>query len=379
MLLRGSPDPLAAWSSVAFIEFLASVLPWWAGRYQRLNAEQRGREHAIVAEQARLRERARIAQDMHDSLGHELALIALHGGALELADGLTEEQRRTSAELRAGAVRATERLHEVVRVLGASDAAAALRPAGETVDDLVRRSRAAGLPVRLAAAAPPDLSPMTAQAVHRVVQEALTNAARHAPGAAVTVAVSRCDAGTRVEVVNEAPARTIDGSGTGLIGLDERVRLAGGHLDAGPRDHGGWRVAAVLPDDGPPLPPSFDVTGSRRLTRRRKLQTAALPVALVLALAAALVITQVLTVRRTGLPVARYDRFQLGQAQASVEPVLPPRAIDRPSVPGEPARPAGADCRYYQAGTSLSELDPQLFRICFSGGVLVAKDRLRRY
>jgi signal transduction histidine kinase len=75
-----STDPLSSWLSVVFVEFIASVLPWWVGRYRRLRAEQREREQDIVAEQARLRERARIAQDMHDSLGHELALIALHGG-----------------------------------------------------------------------------------------------------------------------------------------------------------------------------------------------------------------------------------------------------------------------------------------------------------
>ncbi|MBP2327741.1 DNA-binding NarL/FixJ family response regulator [Kibdelosporangium banguiense] len=164
-----SPDPLSPWLSVVFVEFAASVLPWWAGRYQRLSAEQRERERGAAAEEARLHERARIAQDMHDSLGHELALIALHSGALELTAGLNDKQRQAASDVRAGAVRATQRLHEIVQVLGSADAAAALRPADESIDVLVRRATAAGLRVRLTGEVP-IWSPIVSQAAHRVVR-----------------------------------------------------------------------------------------------------------------------------------------------------------------------------------------------------------------
>lgn len=379
-----SPDPLSEWLALALVEFVASMLPWWVGRYQRLRAEQREREQVIVAEQARLRERARIAQDMHDSLGHELALIALHGGALELADGFTDEQRRAIGELRAGAVRATDRLHEIVRVLGSADAAADLQPADESIEELVRRAAAAGLRVRLRHDGPVlAWSRMTSQAAHRVVQESLTNAARHAPGAPVTVTITRQDTGTRIDVVNEPAVRPGGGTGTGqgLIGLDERVRLAGGRLDAGPRPDGGWAVTALLPDGGGPRraegPHGFELGSSKRLTRRRQLQTAALPLGVGFTLIAALVVLQLVTASRIGLPDDRYDELRVGQPRAEIEPLLPSHDLgEAPQVIDEPPRPVGASCVYYLAGTGLTGAD--LYRLCFADAVLVSKDRMER-
>jgi signal transduction histidine kinase len=369
-------DPLSDGLSLALAEFFASVLPWWVGRHRRLRAEQTDRERGILVEQARLRERARIAQDMHDSLGHELALIALHGGALELAAGLTDEQRRAAAELRACAVRATGRLHEIVQVLGSADAAARLRPADESIDDLVRRATAAGVRVRLRHDGPaPAWSPMTSQAAHRVVQESLTNAARHAPGARVTVTVAR----ERVEVVNETAARPGDGtgSGQGLIGLDERVRLAGGHLAAGPRQDGGWSVTAVLPDGTAPRQdgPGFDLG----VGRRRLLRGSLLPLGVGLALVAALVVVETVTVARTALRDDHYDRLRLGQPRTDVERLLPADDLGRtPRVVVTPSRPPGAVCVYYQAGGGLFDLGPGVYQLCYADGVLVAKDRLEQ-
>jgi signal transduction histidine kinase len=384
-----SADPLMAWFEMVYAEFGASVLPWWVGRYRRLRAEHREREKVIVAEQARSRERSRIARDMHDSLGHELALIALHGGALELADGLTDEQRRRAEQLRAGAVRATDRLHEIVRVLGRADAATDLQPPDESIDDLVDRVAAAGLRVRLRHEGPaPAWSPMTSQAAHRVVQESLTNAARHAPGARVTVTVATEEAGTRIDVVNEAanppnPAGNGAGTGQGLIGLAERVRLAGGRLDAGPRPDGSWAVTATLPDDARPTgddgPAGFELRTSSRLTRRRQLQTAVLPVGLGLGLIAALVVVQAVTVLRTGLAPERYQELRVGAPRAEVEPLLPPHELDEPpAVLTGPAPPAGANCVYYQAGDRLTDIDPNTYRLCFADDVLVSKHYLER-
>jgi hypothetical protein len=375
-----SPNPLSGWFAAVFLEFTASVLPWWVGRYRRLRAEQGERERGIVAEQARLRERARIAQDMHDVLGHELALIALHGGALELAPGLAEEQREAARELRAGAVRATLRLHEIVRVLGTADAAADLRPADESIDDLVRRAVAAGLRVRLKRCGPaPAWPPMVGQAAHRVVQESLTNAARHAPGAPVTVTVAH----DRVEVANGAATRQGAGTGTGqgLIGLDERLRLAGGRLSAGARPDGGWTVTAELPAGAEPLrgERGFSLVGSRRQTRRRLLQSAALPVAGGLALVAGLVVTQVSTVTRTGLAENRYEQLRPGQSRADIEHLLPSHGIEgAPRVIAAPSAPAGAACLYYQAGDGLMDLGTDVYQLCFVDDVLVSKNRLER-
>jgi signal transduction histidine kinase len=383
LAFRQSGNPLSAWISVVFLEFTASVLPWWVGRHARLRAEQAERERGIVAEQARLRERARIARDMHDALGHELALMALHGGALELAAGLPDEQRRAAGALRAGAVRATHRLHEIVEVLGSADAAADLRPADESIDDLVRRAGAAGLPVRLRHDGPaPSWSPQARQAAHRVVQESLTNAARHAPGARVTVTLARQDTSTRVEVANDATTYPPGdpGTGQGLIGLDERVRLAGGRLTAGARPDGGWQVTAVLPDDGVAdgtTQSAFELGVSRRQTRRRLVQTAVLPIGGGLALIAALAVTHALTVTRTGLADDRYGELRPGQPRADVERLLPPQDIGRaPKVIAPPAPPPGAECVYYQAGNGLLDLGTDVYQLCFADDVLVSKNRL---
>ncbi|TDC00109.1 histidine kinase, partial [Actinomadura bangladeshensis] len=106
---------------------LLGVLPWLIGRYWRQHqellhagwerAERLEHQQRIIAERERLRERARIAQDMHDSLGHELALIAVRAGALQVAPGLDDRHRAAAAELRTGAADATDRLREIIGVL----------------------------------------------------------------------------------------------------------------------------------------------------------------------------------------------------------------------------------------------------------------------
>ncbi|MCQ4213783.1 sensor histidine kinase, partial [Streptomyces longispororuber] len=186
-------DPAAEWLVLMGTLLFGAVFPWLIGRYWRQSreltaagwarAEQLEREHRIVADRARLRERARIAQDMHDSLGHELSLIALRAGALQVAPGLADEHRTAAAELRAAASDATDRLHGIIGLLREDDdEQAPLAPPGETVAELVDRAAGSGLPVRLVSA--PETDDRTA---YRVVQEALTNAAKYAPGAPVTV------------------------------------------------------------------------------------------------------------------------------------------------------------------------------------------------
>ncbi|MER5269098.1 histidine kinase [Actinosynnema sp. NPDC002837] len=233
------------------------VLPWLAGRFRRQQAEliavgrerivQLERAQELVAERARLRERARIAADMHDSLGHELTLIALRAGALELT-GDTESARRAAAGLRESAVTATDRLRRTVGVL--REGAAPVEPPDETVEALVDRAAVAGLPVVLTRTGDTTpLPPLLDRAVHRVVQEALTNAARHAPGAPVAVELATTDE-VLVTVANPVDRTPVgDGGGSGLAGLAERVRLVGGTLRSGVVD-GRFTVTARLPRGG---------------------------------------------------------------------------------------------------------------------------------
>ncbi|MET8160680.1 histidine kinase [Sphaerisporangium sp. NPDC005289] len=239
---------------------LFAVLPWLTGRFQRQQADlvragrervaQLRREQEFTAERVALRERARIAADIHDSLGHELALIALRAGALELDADMSERNREAAARLRACAVTATDRLRHTVGVLRETGGAPAGTPE-ESVEALVDRARGAGMRVALLRTGGRALlPPLVDRAAHGVVRESLTNAARHAPGAEVTVRVEHARDAVTVTVSNSA-ARTPPApasGGSGIAGLRERVRLLGGTLRAGPRD-GGFTVTARLPCD----------------------------------------------------------------------------------------------------------------------------------
>lgn len=214
-------DPAPEWLVMTGTLLFGCVFPWLGGRYWQqsrelaeagwLRAARLEDEARFAEERARLRERARIAQDMHDSLGHELSLIALRAGALQVAPGLGGEHRAAAADLRTAAADATDRLHRIIGVLReGDDEPVPLTPAGETLEQLVTRAAESGLPVRWDPAghdpaADPD--EVAERLLHRVAREALTNAARHAPGAPVTVAVTGHAAGTSVTVTSGRAAQ----------------------------------------------------------------------------------------------------------------------------------------------------------------------------
>ncbi|MET9968270.1 histidine kinase, partial [Streptomyces sp. NPDC006356] len=271
-------DPAPEWAVLMGTLLFGCVFPWLAGRYWRQSrrlteagwsrAARLEGEQRIAEERARLRERARIAQDMHDSLGHELSLIALRAGALQVAPDLPGHHRSAVADLRAAASDATDRLHRIIGVLREDDEPAPLSPPGETVEQLVARAAESGLPVRWdkTARATPEPGGVAERVLYRVVREALTNAARHAPGASVTVAAGRETDGTTVTVTSgrcpvpdEAAAVTAPDSaspralkasssgGTGLQALRAAVTAVGGDFEAGPHPDG-FRVRAHVPD-----------------------------------------------------------------------------------------------------------------------------------
>jgi signal transduction histidine kinase len=212
-------------------------------------------EAQLRAEQAQQRARDEIAREMHDVLGHRLSLLSVHAGALEFRpDAPSEEVARAAKVIRENAHQALQDLREVIGVLRA--------PVGELpqptladVAQLVAESGRAGMRVALrdeTSGAVPDLAGRTA---YRVVQEALTNARKHAPGAEVLVHLTGSPgSGLEVEVRNAPvpggpdPGPANDpGAGQGLVGLAERVALASGRLEHGPTAEGGWRLAAWLP------------------------------------------------------------------------------------------------------------------------------------
>ncbi|MET7672869.1 sensor histidine kinase [Micromonospora luteifusca] len=392
------------WFLLASVLLFAAVFPWLVGRYRRQQQElaDAGRRHVEAltreergaAERIRLRERARIAGEMHDSLGHDLSLIALRAAALEVAADLDDRHRVAAGELRASVSAATERLHEIIGVLR-EEGGASVRPSGETVADLVDGAREAGMAVRMdAAPAVADLPAMTGHAAHRVVREALTNAARYAPGAPVDVRLARAGDRVEVSVVNGAPqagplpAPTSQGSG--LLALAERVRLAGGTLDAGPRDDGGFAVRAALPVSAPPLeeielvgpgtglavrpgdgrpgPVERPVDAERRLHDARRRVRRSLLVALVAPAGFALVLSLVyypVATAGTVLDRATFDQMRLGTARSELNG-LPRRQLERPTAADR------ADCEYYTDGNF--PLAQPTWRLCFNDGRLASKE-----
>ena len=215
--------------------------------------------------EARTAERTRIAREMHDVLAHRLSLLATYAGALAYRPDAPPEQLSRAAEvIRGGAHQALDELREVIGVLRDDDrpdliADSRPLPGLAALPGLVGESRAAGTPVELAglladegrdAAVVPDALGRT---VYRVVQEGLTNARKHAPGEPARVRLSLGEgpaAGLDLVIASRLPAGPVSGAppgaGTGLIGLAERVELAGGRLEAGRRG-GEFVLRAWLP------------------------------------------------------------------------------------------------------------------------------------
>jgi signal transduction histidine kinase len=227
-------------------------------RAARLQAEQR-----LRIEQARDAERRRIAREMHDVLAHRVSLLSLHAGALEFRpDASPEEIAEAAGVIRATARSALEELREVIGVLRDGAEGGAPEPPQPTLADvtaLVEESRAAGMRVQCRIDVPGEEPAPAAlgRTVYRIVQEGLTNARKHAPAAAVEVTVRGDGEGLVVEVVSRRPvgvavaAEPLPGSGSGLIGLGERVALAGGELQHGPDAAGDFILRATLPWTAP--------------------------------------------------------------------------------------------------------------------------------
>ncbi|WP_372404285.1 sensor histidine kinase [Streptomyces luteireticuli] len=374
-----------------------ALLPWFAGRlwrqYQELvragwsRAEQLEREQRLVAEQARLRERARIAQDMHDALGHDLSLVALSAGALKLSPGLADGHRAAAEDVRARAAAAVERLGEVIGILREETEEAPDGPADFGLGRLVGGAAASGLEVALHVEGDgPEMPGTVERAAHRVVQEALTNVAKHAPGASARVRVTRAAAATVVTVENTAPTAPASGlpaGGRGLIGLDERVRLAGGSLRHGPHE-GGYLVMARLPHTPPRPgaapsaagsaagPPASERRRARRPARRTLAAAVAVPLLVLGTLSAALTVWSSLTVAHTVLEPAAYARLHVGQNRQDVAALLPERRLPYRPRAAEPKGP-GVECEYYAVTADrFVSAAGDAYQLCFRDGRLTA-------
>lgn len=217
-------------------------------RDQTVRISQLARELAVQRERdseaAAQAERTRIARELHDVISHSVTVMVVQAGA---AEQLLSPDNAAYAPVRALRETGKEALQELRRqlgVLGSADVGVGPLP---RLADLPRLVERAGGVLDLESAADPDLASGLEVAVFRVVQEALTNVARHAAGAIPEVAVRRRVDGIEVEVVDRGGRPSQEpGSGRGLVGMRERVELYAGVLDAGPH-RGGWRVHAWFP------------------------------------------------------------------------------------------------------------------------------------
>lgn len=258
VMLRPQDDVGRWWAAALGVSIVLTVFAWGiVVRARRQLVWSLTQRAETAAEDAKRLERERIAREMHDVLAHRISMLSLHAGALEFRpDAPPEEIARAAGAIRSNAHLALQDLREVIGVLrhsppGAGDPVPD-RPQPTLADlpTLVEECRQAGMDVRLdlgAGGAPEGLG----RNVYRIVQEALTNARKHAGGAPVRVAVSgEPGEGVSAEVRNPVWTRhgpRIPGAGAGLIGLTERAELAGGRLEHGVTGGGDFLVRAWLP------------------------------------------------------------------------------------------------------------------------------------
>lgn len=242
----------------------AVVIAWGMFRRGRLAAQReralrRQAEEQLRVEQIRHAERERIAREMHDVLAHRISLLSLHAGALEFRpDAAPEEISRAAAVIRATAHQALEDLRAVIGLLRDDTGSQPPQPPQPTLaalPELIEESRAAGMQLT-ADVRVDDLAAVPAvvgRHALRIVQEALTNARKHAPSAPVDLRLQGAPGEElTIEVRNPrlvltAAAPPIPGSGTGLVGLSERALLSGGRLEYGVDENDGFRLRAWLP------------------------------------------------------------------------------------------------------------------------------------
>jgi signal transduction histidine kinase len=272
----GTPDDA---SIPAGIMFVAAALGW--GMLTRSRQQLIGvlRERAVQArrtqhqraEQARHSERTRIAREVHDVLAHRISLVSLHAGALEHRPDTTPDKITQAVEvIRANAAQALQELQEVIGLLHDDPSTAQHdpgrperpQPGLADIPELLAHSTVAGNRTHYTTTVndPHTVPAGTGRTIYRLVQEALTNVRKHAPGNDVHLTVTAIPDWLRVEAVNPLPTpgspgptgALVPGSGTGLIGLSERITLAHGHLTYGPTPHATFRLEAWIPC--PPCP-----------------------------------------------------------------------------------------------------------------------------
>ncbi|MFI8536415.1 sensor histidine kinase [Streptomyces aquilus] len=262
LAFRDTEPVLPGWSSPAVVLLIAGVLAGLARVWQRQLAAGRERFARLEREQEETmrraveEERARIAAELHDVVTHNVSVMVIQAGAArKVMDAAPERSKEALLAVEAGGRAAMAELRHVMGLLAAPDPdqpeALEPQPGLAQLDALIVRVRAAGTPVGIAVSLPPEpLPPGVDLTAYRVVQEALTNTIKHAPGAEASVTIGYGGDRLEIEVADTGGVRDAapaDGNGRGLIGLRERLAVYGGELTAGPTVAGGYRVRALVP------------------------------------------------------------------------------------------------------------------------------------
>ncbi|MFK4089395.1 sensor histidine kinase [Kribbella sp. NPDC020789] len=223
----------------------------------RAEARQRLAEQEVISEtergeRARLQERARIARELHDVVAHHLSVVVVRAdSAPHRLTAVSEEVQQEFAEIGEAARASLTEMRRVLRLLREDEPQQELgpQPGLDQIPELVDSARQAGADVELKGGTVANVDPAVQLTAYRVVQEALSNAVRHAPGASIRVVVGRSANALMIQVLNgrgsTAPATV--GSGHGLVGMQERVDLVDGTMTAGPTFAGGYLVEVAIP------------------------------------------------------------------------------------------------------------------------------------
>jgi len=247
--LPGLPQGLLLFLVLSSVGLAANAIHTW-----RLRARTAEREQEAVTRLAVERERARLARELHDVVTHNVSVMVVQAGAArKVMDAEPAQAKDALLAVEAGGRAALTELRQAIGLLtlDADGADLAPQPGLDQLPVLAARVRESGVPVTLivTGVTAADVPPGIGLAAYRVVQEALTNAVKHAAGASVHVEVSARDALLRIEVADDGgePVPGEPGGGRGLVGLGERLALYGGRFTAGPRPTGGFRVVAEIP------------------------------------------------------------------------------------------------------------------------------------
>jgi len=234
---------------------LALVIAAEAYRFRAERAAATRASRQIEQRRQQSEERLQVARDLHDVIGHNISLINVQASmGLDLMDSQPEQARAALSAIKLASKEALEELRTMLMTLRRDDEAAPRSPAPglDRLPELIELTRAAGLPVEVEVAGKPSLLPAAVHlAAYRIIQESLTNVARHAGRARVTVRVTYNDADVHVEIDDDGTASAHGaaaiGTGSGITGMRERAAALGGDLSAGFRQGGGFRVSVRLP------------------------------------------------------------------------------------------------------------------------------------